>query len=349
MGSWTVLDDSLFQVSPACDDEAVTHTSAVLKNYEETFRFTAPESGTGNITFRVLLKWGETQGGAFFWPMTAGDLTLTEGENADRDVSWVAADAGGSCDEACAATGQTCDGASLAEAATDASSLYSAVSSDVLCAEPVLYSCDDAAPYAEDQQCSWGGSASLCPSPYAAPTLTPTERCAVTSASDDDASTQRLCACSLNPTASPSRLPTISTLPTPQPTSTHQPSPQPTHIPTTSPAPSLTPSALPTPLPTTPLRVRVEVVTDGDSWWRIGRDNNNPTQNDFYIRYRPVTTPYVGIVGFDVGGVCPYEVDGVHCEVQAVRSARLRLKTGSQVGENLLIFNASSDWTEVSA
>jgi hypothetical protein len=91
------------------------------------------------------------------------------------------------------------------------------------------------------------------------------------------------------------------------------------------------------------------VVTDGDSWWRIGRDNNNPTQNDFYIRYRPVTTPYVGIVGFDVGGVCPYEVDGVHCEVQAVRSARLRLKTGSQVGENLLIFNASSDWTEVSA
>ena len=77
VGSWTVLDDSLFQVSPVCDNQAVTHTSAVLKSYEEKFRFTAPEAGTGDITFRVLLKWGETQGGAFFWPMTSGDLTLT--------------------------------------------------------------------------------------------------------------------------------------------------------------------------------------------------------------------------------------------------------------------------------
>lgn len=348
VGSWSVLDSSLFQVSPACDDEAVTHTSAVLKNYEEKFRFTAPESGTGDITFRVLLKWGETQGGAFFWPMTAGDLHLKEGPEADREVVWIAADVGDSCDDACSATGQTCDGASLAEAATDADSLYAAVSNDVLCAEPVLYSCDDGAPYVdadEDQQCSWGGSSSLCPSSFSAPSLTPTERCAITVASDDDESTQRLCACSLNPTGVPSVPPTLSTLPTPHPTSTHKPSLIPTDSPTVSPVPSTTPTAVPSPLPTTPVRVRIEMMTTADSWWRIGRDNFNPTANDFYIRYRE-STSHVGIVGFDLGGVCPHEVDGVSCEVQEVRSATLRLKTGSQVGENLLIFNSSSDWTE---
>ena len=56
VGSWSVLDSSLFQVSPACDDEAVTHTSAVLKNYEEKVNSFATSTAVKHMRERALAR-----------------------------------------------------------------------------------------------------------------------------------------------------------------------------------------------------------------------------------------------------------------------------------------------------
>ena len=51
---------------------------ANAKRMHHRFHWRAP-TGLGRVTFRLLLKWGETNGGNFYWPMTEGDLTLDEG------------------------------------------------------------------------------------------------------------------------------------------------------------------------------------------------------------------------------------------------------------------------------
>lgn len=59
------------------------HTTADLKPLHTRFSWTAPK-GTGNVTFRILIKQGEQGKGTFFGPNTV--LTLTEGStyNAPR-------------------------------------------------------------------------------------------------------------------------------------------------------------------------------------------------------------------------------------------------------------------------
>ena len=59
---WTPPD------SPGCDRRAVMHRYAEPKHYLERFVFKAPPAGTGSITFRALIKQGDTNMGAFYWP-----------------------------------------------------------------------------------------------------------------------------------------------------------------------------------------------------------------------------------------------------------------------------------------
>ena len=74
VGSWEIPleSDGKFWLppDPACEGRSLMHADAELKGYQERFVFRAPPLGTGTITFRVLVKQGETNKGAFYWPWT---------------------------------------------------------------------------------------------------------------------------------------------------------------------------------------------------------------------------------------------------------------------------------------
>ena len=123
IGEWDVSGSpEHFSASPACGGLAVTHVDASPKRMHHRFYWRAP-GGAGRVTFRLLLKWGETNGGSFYWPMTGGDLTLDEGDvvpDADARASWVAAAPDETCDAAGAARGGARAAAALAAAAARA-------------------------------------------------------------------------------------------------------------------------------------------------------------------------------------------------------------------------------------
>ncbi len=159
VGSWDArVEPDHFQASPVCGEEAVTHKHAAPKRLHHTFRFLAPEAGAGRLAFRLLLKYGETQGGAFYWPMTAGDLELDEATAAADDAAaadgavWLRADVRPSddeddgayfatCAERCEAAGGECDDGALAEAMGSAEALDAALSSQLTCRAPLLMGC----------------------------------------------------------------------------------------------------------------------------------------------------------------------------------------------------------------
>ena len=137
VGGWEVpaVDSKRFATMPgeSCEGKAIVQTTALAKRYTETFFFRAPPAGTGAITFRVLLKQGETNGGGFYWPstsgggaappqagVTGGDLQLPEAAPTVQAAEWVQGAAGQSCDAACEARGSSCDAASIASALPNA-------------------------------------------------------------------------------------------------------------------------------------------------------------------------------------------------------------------------------------
>ena len=149
VGSWRIALDETprfwLPPDPGCGGHALMHSDAELKSYYERFVFQAPPAGTGPITFRVLVKQGETNKGAFYWPYSVdtgtssasfepswgvpgGDLVLSEA-NVDNDVitgsnalhwiraastvnpSWAGPQ---SCTQVCTDYGLSCDEAALA-------------------------------------------------------------------------------------------------------------------------------------------------------------------------------------------------------------------------------------------
>lgn len=127
--------DSKFWLPADCNGAAVTHRDASIKPYTNKFQWRAPAAGTGTVTFRVLIKWGETNGGAFFWP--SRDVALTEGSVAS--TQWVKSDAGQSCNEACQALDETCDGQSMVdELGRAVSAQYTEPLKGVVCRPPYL-------------------------------------------------------------------------------------------------------------------------------------------------------------------------------------------------------------------
>ena len=54
------------KITTASPPPRPTRPIAETERFHHTLRFLAPSAGTGLLTFRLLLKWGETQGGACF-------------------------------------------------------------------------------------------------------------------------------------------------------------------------------------------------------------------------------------------------------------------------------------------
>ena len=122
------------------------HRYAEPKHFLERVVFRAPPAGTGSITFRALLKQGDTNQGAFYWPSvpssglsatldpspgrSGGDLVLDElvpAPSAARTWSFRGAP-GEPCTAVCATQGLACDAEQLL-AATSAEALLARVES----------------------------------------------------------------------------------------------------------------------------------------------------------------------------------------------------------------------------
>ena len=99
---------------------ALMHANANTKHYHHTFRWQAPPAGSGPLTLRALLKHGQTNGGAFYWPgklSTDGaaaisitqDVVVAEAPTTVKTSRWLLADTEETCDVACADKGGSCD------------------------------------------------------------------------------------------------------------------------------------------------------------------------------------------------------------------------------------------------
>ena len=138
VGSWEITEKFPRQFwtppDPLCGGASVMHVDAEPKAFVNEFIFRAPPAGAGPLTFRALLKQGDTNGGQFYWPIApasgasklgtpkdgvaGGDLTLTEATGAAAPQIWFRATAAGqSCDNVCAANdNKVCDLAALQSA-----------------------------------------------------------------------------------------------------------------------------------------------------------------------------------------------------------------------------------------
>ena len=86
---------------------AVTHAMADEKPIVMTFAWRAPAAGAGPVTVRALLKYGDANTGAFFWPNEEGDFVMSEGKAPSSAVEYRTAPAGVDCNTICS---NNCDG-----------------------------------------------------------------------------------------------------------------------------------------------------------------------------------------------------------------------------------------------
>ena len=214
VGSWEIAEEVpprfVTPPDPGCDGRALMHASANGKNYYHRFSFRAPPAGTGAIVFRVLIKQGDTNGGAFYWPgplssappsagVACGDLVLTEGVAAAAQT-WFRGASMETCVDTCASRGLACDEATMA-AALESNALPSEINRHFLCQRPTLASCepDDVGMLATtslpDRLCWSGRPASTCPA-GAPPSVPATPLCDL---SPTRADVRRFCACSSPP------------------------------------------------------------------------------------------------------------------------------------------------------
>ena len=162
---WTPPD------SPGCSGFAVMHADAQSKNYLHKLVFRAPAAGSGSITFRALLKQGDTNGGAFYWPVApasgtskmdvpldrqqGGDLMLTEGPAGTGQTWFKATGPGQSCDDVCQANGKVCDLTALEAKTDDPTSLEADTRSYFTSNTPAVGSCNQALPAVADTAEKW--------------------------------------------------------------------------------------------------------------------------------------------------------------------------------------------------
>tara|TARA_B110000208_G_scaffold190485_1_gene254502 strand:+ start:1283 stop:3244 length:1962 start_codon:yes stop_codon:yes gene_type:complete len=151
---------------PLCGGSAVMHADGRPKNHLHEFVFRAPPAGVGTLTFRALLKHGDTNGGAFYWPTapasgtplatpvdgtSGGDLTLTEATAAPSPQAWFKSTAvGQSCDDVCGALlplgSQVCDLAALEAVGDDPSAVQLATQRFFSENTPALSRCAPSSP-----------------------------------------------------------------------------------------------------------------------------------------------------------------------------------------------------------
>ena len=205
VGSWEIpgeIPPRFWLPSDAgCGARAVMHASASPKAYVERFLFRAPPAGAGSLVFRALLKQGDTNAGAFYWPGTGadpaagvagGDLTLSEAgaPAVSAATSWIRAAAGETCADACVRSSLVCDEGSLA-AATSQAALLEAVEHDQMCRLPLLEECNTSPSISTliDGYCWY--KPSQCPADSSAESL-----CSAPAPDSSVSMSVRLCACS---------------------------------------------------------------------------------------------------------------------------------------------------------
>ena len=159
---------------PLCGGVAVMHADATPKRLMEKIVFRAPPVGYGTITFRALLKHGDTNGGSFFWPtapasgatsgdtpsdgVPGGDLTLNEAALPVGGQTWFRATAAGqSCTDVCQALtpAQVCDLDALTNVGDDPASLQLATKRFYSLNSPAVSDCDNARPALSDTDERW--------------------------------------------------------------------------------------------------------------------------------------------------------------------------------------------------
>lgn len=153
VGEWTIPPESpaKFSLPLECGLKAVMQATAEEKNYHEVLTFVAPPAGAGRLTFRALVKWGETNGGAFFWPgnklQQERYLELEESTAIPSVQTWYMGAPSVSCDDVCADKDGSCDVNALANVQSG-ETLHAALHRHHSCKLPMLQSCEESAPAA---------------------------------------------------------------------------------------------------------------------------------------------------------------------------------------------------------
>ena len=146
-----------------CGGHAVMHADATPKGYAHSLTFRAPEAGAGPLTFRALLKHGDTNGGSFYWPLApamgtaaalvdpedgvaGGDLVLREAGAIPPQEWFRATGPGQSCDHVCGMNGGSCDLSKLTLMASNPTSLQSSTEPYFSTISPPIAGCDSALP-----------------------------------------------------------------------------------------------------------------------------------------------------------------------------------------------------------
>jgi len=166
VGDWDIpLENPPIFYKPSeapCRNKSVMHYGAELKRYRHILRFQGPPAGTGVVTIRTLLKQGETNGGAFYWPNLQGDLQLSEGSaSSTSSVHWYHGLPGENCHSVCQAYSGTCDTSAWPKAlAHGAQSFLAAVSSRYTCKFPLLSSCNT--PHGDTKDFCWYRDTTIC-------------------------------------------------------------------------------------------------------------------------------------------------------------------------------------------
>lgn len=126
------------------------HSGADPKNYHNVFAFRAPSGFDSKITFKVLLKSGEANLGAFHWPNSnAGPIPLVlTVENGKRGPlnNWIYGKNTQSCTEVCDAVNKDCNANAL-ENINSAAKFQSTIGKEHVCKLPILERCTEMGPY----------------------------------------------------------------------------------------------------------------------------------------------------------------------------------------------------------
>jgi hypothetical protein len=130
---------------------SVMHYGAQFKSYLNTIKFIPPTNGTGKITFRCLIKYGDANVGAFYYPNLSGDLSLTQAAPT-RSNMYELTNIGQSCSEFCQAKSKACYAAGMTSIQSDVS-MDAAISPYYKCNYPILSGCgNDAGSFEKDNQ-----------------------------------------------------------------------------------------------------------------------------------------------------------------------------------------------------
>jgi len=203
-----------------------------VKKFHHVFRWRAPQSGSGDVIFRVIVKTGSTNGGWFYWPMETGDLMLFEGVQQPSAKEWVQGNIGMSCEEVCQSRNQMCDRSVVLDGSLD---LYEDVKTDQSCQLPLLSKNTASAPSRDADGFCYFQNSELNDAPS-------TNICDASSGAENEFESERLCPCIIDldasraPTADrPTNAPTLMTTVEVTPVVEDSPSASPsTSMPTTS-------------------------------------------------------------------------------------------------------------------